>query len=218
MLLSGGLDSTVALAAATKEGPKPAEALFFDYGQHAAMRERQASERIAELYGCRFECVRLPWLKRESSSAIVAGKGRFPAQNTRLSREQSRAAWVENRNGIFIAIAAFFAAERGCETVIVGFNKEEARDFPDNSVEYLYRVNRELAIGTSRAVQVLSPTSRLTKRGIVLRGLELGIPWDLLWSCYLGGSRMCGSCQSCIRLRRAIAGTAAQGQILFGRK
>ncbi len=219
VLLSGGLDSTVALAMAASRGPRPVAALFVDYGQHAARREASAARRIASRYGCAFLRVALPWIARESSSRLVAGKGAPPSwRRSRLGDPAPRDVWVENRNGILIAVAALFAAERGCGTVIAGFNREEARAFPDNSEAFLRRTNGALELGLRARVRAASPTIRLTKREIALAGIELGVPWRLIWSCYRGGRSMCGSCESCLRLRRAVRGTAAARLVRFGKE
>jgi len=211
VLLSGGLDSTTALALAARSESIPVAALFFDYGQHAARREESASRRIAEHYRLSFERLELPWLARLSSSALIAGKGEPPPWSEGLLDDRStRTVWVENRNGIFINIAAFYAAGAGCDTVIVGFNKEEASAFPDNSEEYLARINSALELGLGTRIRVESPTLRMGKREIAERALKLDIPWELLWSCYRGGKTMCGSCESCLRLARAVAGTPAE--------
>lgn len=218
-LLSGGLDSTVALALAGTEGWEPAAALFFDYGQHAARREEDAARRIAGHYRVTFERLDLPWLARLSTSALVAGSREIPSWSVEaLDDAAPRAVWVENRNGIFINIAAFYAAERGSEGVIVGFNREEAAAFPDNSEAYLERTNGVLELGLARRVRVVSPTLRMTKREIVERALALEIPWELLWSCYRGGEAPCGSCESCLRLKRAVAGTPAERRVKFGKE
>jgi 7-cyano-7-deazaguanine synthase len=110
------------------------------------------------------------------------------------------------------------AAAKGCGVVIVGFNREEAQDFPDNGEDFLASVNASLEIGAGAPVRVESPTVALVKREIVARGIGLGIPWTNLWSCYRGGERMCGLCESCGRLRRAIAGTSAEDEVVFERQ
>ena len=89
--------------------------------------------------------------------------------------------------------------------------------FPDNSEAFLNSVNGALAVGAGGLIRVESPTLSMTKREIVEWGLALDIPWGLIWSCYGGGERMCGSCESCARLRRAIAGTAAASLVTFDR-
>lgn len=218
-LLSGGLDSTVALALAGTEGWESVAALFFDYGQRAARREEHAARSIAGRYRVPFERLDLPWLARLSTSALVSRVSEVPSWSAEeLDDAAPRTVWVENRNGIFINIAAFYAAELGCARVIVGFNREEAAAFPDNSERFLERTNGVLELGLARPVRVVSPTLRMTKREIVEAALALEIPWELLWSCYRGGEMLCGSCESCVRLRRAVAGTPAERRVKFGKE
>jgi 7-cyano-7-deazaguanine synthase len=216
VLLSGGLDSAAAVALAPDVGCGPAAALFFDYGQHAARKEEIAARSIAGFYHIPFERIELPWMARLSKSALVAGAGEPPRWSAdRLDEEAPRAVWVENRNGILINIAAFCAAERGWDAIVVGFNREEAVAFPDNSEEYVDRVNRALELSLRRVVRVVAPTLGMTKREIVERALAFDFPWELLWSCYGGGNLPCGSCESCIRLKRAVEGTIAEGRVRF---
>ncbi len=221
ILLSGGLDSTVSLALSVRTRDVRG-ALFFDYGQHAARRERDAAKEIASCYGMSFHCIELPWLGALSSSSLIAGKGDPP----RLSMSDiesgdgsaSRSVWVENRNGIFLNIAGAFAASRECGVVVAGFNREEAETFPDNSEAFLTAVNEAFRLGVGRRVCVESPTVTMSKREIAREGLRLDIPWKLLWSCYRGGDAMCGECESCLRLRRAVKGTPAGSMVAFSSK
>ena len=215
-LLSGGLDSTVALAIA-REQLTISLGLYFDYGQRAASRERDAAGAIADHYGLPLECVELPWLGRISSSALIEGGRDLPdlGEGAPADDASARAVWVENRNGIFVNIAASFAASRGCRAVVAGFNAEEAASFPDNSERFVDSVNRSLEDGTSAGVRVVCPTIRMPKRRIIEEGLRLGAPWHLIWSCYRGKDLMCGTCESCTRLKRAAAGTEALGFFRF---
>jgi len=206
VLISGGLDSTVACAMAREEF-KLRIGLFFNYGQRALKRERESAERIAEFFGMEFVEINLDWMRRYSSSVILGGKG--------IKSDDFPSSWVENRNGIFINVAASIAVEIGCEVIVVGFNREEAVDFPDNSAEYLDNINKTLKLGLSRPVVVLSPTLLLNKKEIVNRGIVLEIPWESLWSCYEGGDEMCGQCDSCRRLKEAVSGTSVQDRVIF---
>jgi 7-cyano-7-deazaguanine synthase len=216
-LVSGGLDSTVAIAISV-ELFRLERGLFFDYGQHAAREEFESAGRITRRYGLPLERIELPWMERFSRSALIRGSGGPPGAEAVGSSDRSRTVWVENRNGVFVDIAASIAASTGCLVVIAGFNAEEAMDFPDNSETYIEAVNRALALGTSTCVEVVSPTVRMNKKEIVREGLRLGIPWSDLWSCYRSGEAMCGRCESCNRLQRAIAGTDASKLVHFERK
>ena len=217
-LLSGGLDSTVSLAMAL-EHHEPGVAVFFDYGQHAAGRECAAAEEISGLYGLELMKIGLPWFGSVSSSSLIQGKGDPGVFAGSTLDDDSvpgtSSVWVENRNGIFLNIAAAVAAARGSEMIIAGFNREEAVRFPDNRLEYIDAVNESLRLGAGAPVKVVSPTVDMTKRDIVAEGLRLGVPWKSIWSCYLGGEVMCGTCESCMRLRRAVSGTPAETEIEF---
>ena len=208
VMLSGGLDSTVSLALAL-ESLTVRKALFFDYRQIPLQRERDASMAIAARYGLGFEEVALHWLGDLSDSGLV--RGDIPDR----SPGSSDAVRVENRNGIFVNAAAAFAAAAGCGVIIAGFNREEAETFPDNSKVWLEASNTALAIGAGHPVTVESPTIDMDKRRIASEGVRLGIPWELLWSCYRGGDLMCGRCESCSRLKEAVAGTEAERYIRF---
>lgn len=218
VLLSGGLDSTVSLAMAGEEYFLDT-ALFFDYGQLSIKRELDASRKIAGHYGVRFLSIDLPWLGELSRSALIAGSGEIPDFPTNAASsgeaEVAGEVWVENRNGIFLNIAAAVAASAGCEVLIAGFNREEAATFPDNSGPFIEAVNEAMRIGAGSPVRVESPTLHMTKEEIVRHGLDMEIPWEYLWSCYRGGRKMCGRCESCVRLSRAVAGTGALSLLRF---
>jgi 7-cyano-7-deazaguanine synthase len=114
--------------------------------------------------------------------------------------------WVPNRNGVFINLAAAFAESLEASLIITGFNAEEAATFPDNSPQYVEAINEALSFSTQNQVQVFSPTQNLNKTEIVNLGLQLALPWELVWSCYKEGDsagRMCGECESCRRFMRA---------------
>ncbi|UCF04264.1 MAG: 7-cyano-7-deazaguanine synthase QueC [bacterium] len=219
-LLSGGLDSTVSCAMAARHW-RPEAAVFFDYGQRARVREDAAVRGIAERYGLEMVRVELPWLGAISRSVLIEGRSILPKHDPgepdAAGTERPGAVWVENRNAVFINIAAAIAVARGCEIVVVGFNREEAVAFPDNSTEFVERINGSLELSAGRPVRVESPTLPLTKKEIVREGLSLDIPWHLIWSCYGGEELMCGVCGSCMRLRRAIVGTPVERRFRFTR-
>ncbi len=222
VLLSGGLDSTVSLAFSIRLY-KPVKVLFFDYGQSALSREKAAASGIAAHYGIGFEMIGLPWLAGLSSSKLIVGGGKdipdFPDSGKAVNEKAaSNAVWVENRNGIFINIGSAFASSLSCQVIITGYNVEEAAAFPDNSSAFIKAVNKALEFSTLSPVRVESPTVSMKKNEIVRHGLDLDIPWELVWSCYRGGNVMCGVCESCTRFKRALSGTPAEKRVLFSRR
>lgn len=210
VLLSGGLDSTVALAQARREG-QVLLALTFDYGQRAAEAEIRASGRICAHYGLAHQVIKLPFLQEITHCALVNRESAVPElsagqlDNADVTAQTARAVWVPNRNGLFINIAAAYAESLGAGCVVTGFNREEAQTFPDNSLDFVRAISQSLAFSTLNRVQVVSYTLMLDKKEIVALGRRLGAPLELVWSCYHGGVEMCGRCESCQRLQRALA-------------
>jgi 7-cyano-7-deazaguanine synthase len=197
-LVSGGLDSLVSLARAVEER-EVRLAVFFDYGQRARESERVSSMSAANYYGLPFAEVDIRWLEALAPPGMQA----TGAEGTDDLRTLDQV-WVPNRNGVFINVAAAYAERYGCDTVVTGFNREEAEEFPDNSHDYVDRVNLSLALSTRNRVRVESFTIELDKRAIIRLGLELKAPLSIVWSCYRSGERMCGRCASCARLRAAV--------------
>ncbi len=207
ILLSGGLDSTVALALSRSRW-EPVLALCFDYGQKAAPAERRCARALARRYGVEFLAVPLPWMRGLGSSALQRG-GKIPRfdparfADLAYQRGTAKAVWVPNRNGLFVNIAACFAESLGCRGVVTGFNAEEGATFKDNTPGFVSAVNRSLAWSAGSPVRVVSPAAAMDKTTLVREALRLGVPLELTHSCYTASRPMCGRCESCRRSIRA---------------
>lgn len=208
VILSGGLDSTVALYLAREKYEIPL-ALTFDYGQRSVKQEKKAAQAICGLLNISHTFLDLTWLGKITKTALVNNAHSLPAlkmtelDNQELGLESAKAVWVPNRNGVFINIAAAFAEAENIKILITGFNAEEAATFPDNSRDYVEAVNHALDYSTSNQCRVESPTIRWNKTEIVYEALKREVPLEKLWSCYEAGEKMCGRCESCLRSKRA---------------
>jgi len=207
-LLSGGLDSGVALATWRERGGEVALALTADYGQRAAAEEMRAARTLADRFGVAWRPLPLPWLgdaARHAGSALVDADGELPLQSVEdPGDEQSAAAvWVPARNLVLIAAAAAHAEAWRADAIVVGFNREEAETFPDNSASFVRSLESALADGARRSMKIASPTQAWTKREIVAEARQLGLARCDFWSCYAAGPEPCGVCESCARSDRA---------------
>ena len=216
LLLSGGLDSTVAAWLARKDA-EPVLAVTVDYGQKAAARELAAAYRIAKDLQVPHRTVYLPFLRECAKGALVDRRTEVPRpgpadldDTTGRARASAEAVWVPNRNGAFIAMAATYAESLGADRVLVGFNREEGATFRDNTPEFLEATNGALAWSTANQVQVMSPTLRFDKVEIVRAAMRENVPIELCWSCYLGEAEPCGTCESCRRFDRAVTSAGAR--------
>jgi len=215
ILLSGGLDSAANLALCHFHD-QPLLALTCDYGQQAARREIEAAGRLARHFGVPHQVVELKWLGALGGSSLTEISQDLPEpgadqlDDPAVTGDSARAVWVPNRNGVLINVASAFAERLGAERVVVGFNREEAATFPDNSQAFIESTTRALGFSTANHVRLFSYTTNMDKREIVseLSRLEIELPLGLVWSCYRGGDSRCGKCESCRRFERATSGPA----------
>ena len=88
--------------------------------------------------------------------------------------------------------------------ILIGANKEEAGTFSDNTQTFVDRVNAEFEYSTNKRPKVVAPLINYDKNDIVKLALKNNIPLNLVKSCYAGGEKHCGKCESCIRLKNAL--------------
>ena len=217
ILLSGGLDSLVSLGL-TKNKLNVELALTFDYGQKSAKDEIDASAKICRYYDVTHKIIKLNFLKEITHTALVSEDTLPTAEQLKNEMQSAKSVWVPNRNGLFLNIAAAFADSYEYNNIVIGANKEEAKTFPDNTAEFIDSVNREFEFSPMEKPKVVAPLINYVKNDIVMLALSNGIPLELTMSCYKGGGRHCGECESCTRLRHALEANKAYDYIekLFG--
>lgn len=194
ILLSGGLDSTVSATIAAKK-TKPILALTIDYGQRAAKMEILASKRICRSLKIKHKIIKLPFFKEFKKCSLITNYG---------SINTLKKIWIPNRNALFISIAASFAEYYKADLIVTGFNLEEAQEFPDNTKDFIDAINRTLQLSTLKKIKVVSYVANYDKKEIYKLGLKYKVPLKYIYSCYLGGKKMCGKCPSCKKLLKAI--------------
>lgn len=205
-VLSGGLDSTVASCVYAKD--YEIHAITFNYGQRSLERELQASKEICDKMNFSHEVIDLKWLGKISNSSLTSDKEIPRLTNEELDdiekcSETASNVWVPGRNIVFTAIATSYAESIGAEVIIVGWDREEAATFPDNSKEFLDAYNSLLKIGSPQNIEIKAPAIDLDKEEIVKLGVEVNAPMELSYSCYSGLEKHCGVCESCMRRKRA---------------
>ena len=210
VLLSAGLDSTVNLAIADEE-TKVVLALTFDYGQRAAQKEISSAKKIGRHYKIPHKVINIRWLKDLGESSLTNRMIKIPTgksvgiDDMKKSITTAKAVWIPNRNGVFLNIAAAFAESYKADLIVPGFNAEEAKTFPDNSLSFVKKTTSALAYSTQNKVKAHCYTINQLKPQIVKQGLKYQAPFHLMWPCYLSLKKWCGQCESCQRARRAFA-------------
>lgn len=208
ILLSGGLDSLVSLALAKQEY-NITLALTFDYGQKAVKNEIKASKEICDFYEIEHKVIKLDWLKEITQTALVGNKevpkpSLADLNSEEFTKKSAESVWVPNRNGVLLNIAAAYADSYGYNFIIFGANKEEGQTFPDNTQEFIDKINASFEFSTLVKPKVCAPLINLDKNDIVKKAIEICVPLELTRSCYGNQAKHCGVCESCMRLKRAL--------------
>lgn len=218
VLLSGGLDSSANLAFAA-ERDTVVLALHIDYGQRAAAPEWKAAQAIAEYYGVKVERLELPWLGALGGSSLTDRTLDVPElwsdelDTLSKTQETAKSVWVPNRNGVLLNVAGAYADRFRAKRVVVGFNREEATTFPDNSQVFLDQSTRAFSSSTQNHVEAFCYTTAMNKTEIceALKKLSRPFPYSLVWTCYLADAEPCGRCESCGRYERALRDAGVVG-------
>jgi len=199
VLLSGGLDSTTALYAARREGDRPI-CLSIHYGQ-LHERELESAKRIAS--ALRLEHWMIPLSLPWGGSALTDSQLSVPkGRNESEMSKEIPATYVPARNSIFLSLAASLAETCGAEAIYFGANALDYSGYPDCRPEFIEAFEAMITRGTKsgavRPLRIVTPLLRLSKAEIVSLGAQLGVPFEMTWSCYEGGEFPCGECDACV--------------------
>ncbi|MBI4459551.1 MAG: 7-cyano-7-deazaguanine synthase QueC [Acidobacteria bacterium] len=214
VLLSGGMDSCVTAAIAARECELAA--LHVSYGQLTQERERRAFEEVGDYYGISERLiVEQPYLGRLGGSALT--DRRIPLREADLTAKDIPSSYVPFRNAHFLAVAVSWAEVIGAEKIYIGAVEQDSSGYPDCRPEY-YRIFNELIEAGTRPetrVQIATPLIGLRKHEIVKKGIELGAPFQLSWSCYRNSDAACGTCDSCVLRLRAFEEANSEDRIPY---
>jgi 7-cyano-7-deazaguanine synthase len=210
-LVSGGMDSAVALAEARAAGFETF-ALSFDYGQRHRI-ELDAAARVAKTLGAVEHKVVKVDLSALGGSALT---DRIEVPKDRPDEAIGAgvpATYVPARNTVFLAVALGWAEILGARDLFLGVNALDYSGYPDCRPEFLEAFERLASVATAAGAEhgarfaVHAPLLEMSKADIVRRGLALGVDFGLTHTCYdpvaaKGGVLACGRCDACsLRLK-----------------
>src|SRR5712671_3378426 len=221
VLLSGGMDSCVCAAeACAQHGAAHVALLHASYGQRTESREARAFREIADFYGIEQRLMaQLDHFRAIGGSALTDASIAVPENGLGSDGHGSAipVTYVPFRNAHFLSVGVSWAEAIGAGAIYIGAVAEDSAGYPDCRPEY-YRVFQELIrVGTrpQTQIEIVTPVIALKKSEIVRRGIELGAPLHLTWSCYQSEDTACGVCDSCVLRLRAFAEAGATDPIPY---
>ena len=220
VLFSGGIDSTACLYWA-KQTHSKILLLSFIYNSKEDQVIQSTNEYFSSLLSIESKIITLPFLGEfglNSKSSLMKTledppeiKDLSQLNDKDLTLETAKKVWIPGRNILFLSIAASLADSLMEPTdILFGANKEEGETFPDNSLEFVNKMNQAISFGCINEVSVKSPFIDSVKREIVSFLIEKNAPLAYTSSCYnvrnWSDDRKpihCGKCESCQRRKRA---------------
>jgi 7-cyano-7-deazaguanine synthase len=109
---------------------------------------------------------------------------------------------VPFRNGVLISHAISMAAQAEADSVTIGCNAGDAREFPDCRPGFIATMNAA-AKASEYNIEVCAPFIETSKWQIAAMAREMGISPSETWSCYRGGTTPCGNCPACVKMQEA---------------
>jgi len=208
VLLSGGLDSSTALAWAIKQQGWECHTVAFDYGQRHRI-ELQASEQVARAFDVTDHRVIKVDLRSIGHSALTSD---MPVPKDEADASGIPSTYVPARNLIFLSLAAGLAETVGATRLVIGANVVDYSGYPDCRPEFMHAFVRTALLGTKAGseggeLEIATPLISLKKSEIIALGLKLGLDYGLTRSCYdpLPEGLPCGHCDSCYFRREGFA-------------
>ena len=202
VLTSGGMDSCVTVAIAAQECEELAM-LHISYGQRTEKRELKAFNDIADFYGCRRRLTTsIAHLAQIGGSSLTDNSIEISPAD--LESKEIPTSYVPFRNSHLLSIATSWAEVIHAERIYIGAVAEDSSGYPDCRPEFYQAFNKVIELGTrpDTHIKIFTPVIDMRKSEIVHKGVELGAPLHLSWSCYKNEDAACGLCDSCaLRLR-----------------
>lgn len=207
VLLSGGLDSSVAIHLAKSEGFE-VYALSFDYGQKHN-KELECAKATALKVGAVAHNIVTLQLNLWGGSSLTDSA--MEVEDGDITRTDIPMTYVPARNMVFLSVAASFAEAIGAQDIFIGVSEVDYSGYVDCREEFIRSMEETINKGTVMAaehgkkIRIHTPFINKTKSEEIQLGEKLGVDWSLTWSCYRGGEKPCGTCDSCLLRAKAFS-------------
>ena len=200
VLLSGGLDSTTCMAVANNLGYE-LYPISFNYHQRHSI-ELIGAQKVAEFYKVKKHLIIDTNMNLIGGSALTDENIDVP--NGEIEREDVPVTYVPARNLIFLSYALGYAEVVGANHVFIGVNSVDYSGYPDCRPQFIEKFQTIADYATAAtavngaSIKIETPLQTLSKKEIVQLGVKLGAPLQYTHSCYKGGEKACGICDSCL--------------------
>lgn len=208
VLLSGGLDSTTALYLAKDQGFDEIYALTFLYGQK---HDKELKSAIAVAKTARVKEHKIVSLLLNQWSGCALTDPEMEVEDGNVGRQDIPSTYVPARNMVFLSVAASWADALGITDIFIGVSEVDYSGYVDCREEFIRAMENAINQGTvlgaelRQHITVHAPFMHMTKADEIKKGIQLGVDYSQTWTCYRGGDKPCGTCDSCLLRAKAFA-------------
>ena len=202
VLLSGGLDSTTCMAVAKEQGYE-LYPISFNYHQRHSI-ELEGAKKIAQFYNVKKHLIIETNMDQIGGSALTDEAIEVPDGDVeKAAHNEIPVTYVPARNLTFLSYALGYAEVIGADHIFIGVNAVDYSGYPDCRPEFIEKFHAIADYATKagaadgRHIRIETPLQNLSKKEIVQLGSKLGAPLQFTHSCYKGGAKACGVCDSC---------------------
>lgn len=217
VLSSGGVDSTTVLSIVMQDHKaEDVATLSVFYGQRHE-KELECAKKVADYYKVKHYEVDLSSVYQFSESSLMANsKEEIPEESyddqIRELKEEGKkvlSTVIPFRNGVLLSCVAALAMSIFPEEQVdiyygAHLGDSEGNAYADCTVEFTEAMTKAINLGTYGNITVKAPIVNMTKADVIKKGLELGTPYNMTWSCYEGRDKQCGKCSTCLQRRERI--------------
>jgi 7-cyano-7-deazaguanine synthase len=196
VVLSGGPDSVTTAYWAKAQGYE-VHAITFSYAQKAQVEIKRARLLAARL-GVGHLVVDLSPLR-----AVYQGVTSLVDEDIEVTSEFTKPIIVPFRNGVFLSVAVAYAESIGASHIFYGAHASDEPFYPDCRREFYKAFEEATRLGTDHEITIEAPFSDIPKSEVIKKAIELKVPLEQTWSCYLSGPLHCGRCESCLNRMKA---------------
>jgi len=206
VLLSGGLDSTTALYLAKDKGFDEIYAITFLYGQKHN-KELEFAKNTAKKAGVKEHKIVNLMLNQWGDCSLTNDK--VDIRDGKIDNEKIPATYVPARNMVFLSVAASYADALDITDIFIGVSEVDYSGYIDCREEFIKSMEDTINLGTELGVikkqhiTIHAPFMYMTKTEEIQLGVKLNVDYADTWSCYKGGEKPCGVCDSCLLRAKA---------------
>jgi 7-cyano-7-deazaguanine synthase len=178
------------------------EALSIHYGQRHK-RELSSAVDIAQFYDVPHHKMNISSVFENMVGDSALTNPDVPVPEGHYADENMKQTVVPNRNMILNSLAVGFAIANGFDTVAYAAHAGDHTIYPDCRKDFIGQLSRAIALCDWNPPSLYAPFADIDKTDIAAIGNEIGVPYEVTWTCYKGGEDPCGVCGSCVERNEA---------------